>query len=89
MSKKVFIIGSVSQEEEIKHISDIYISLGFEVNHSGITDFPFDILTEIKNSDLIVAIPEKNGTFCPDSIYKMMYASRDGKKVIINIRVGG
>ena len=89
MSKKVFVIGSLSQESEIMRLFDLYTSLDFEADYAHIDDLPFEVLNKIKDMDLVVAVPEKNGTFCSESLGRMVFASRYGKPVIISIYVGG
>ena len=63
MSKKVFIIGSVSMEEELKKVADMYASLGLEVDYPrkscmSLCNCIMKAFRKIEEAELVVAVPK-------------------------------
>lgn len=85
----VYIIGSVSQEDEIKQIAEYFKkNEGFSVIYvksqpdKSIESLIFDCYKNISESDLVVAVPKKNGTFGIGVTYEIMFAKFIGKEVM-------
>ena len=86
---KVIIIASLSQEDEIKKVADIYKKVGHIVDYpkrQQYKDFSRiveDYLYRISLADAVIAITKDDGTFGECSIYEIAFARYLNKPIKI------
>ena len=86
---KVIIISSLSQENEIKKVSDYYKKLGYIVDYpTKRSDKEFsriveDYLYRISIADIVVAITKSDGTFGTGVTYELAFARYLNKRIVI------
>ena len=86
--KKVYVIGSLCQEMAIMNIvnrisktSDVrYVYKKSVKNFSEIASENF---ANIEWADVVIAVPQFDGTFSSGTSYEIEYAKRIGKRVIV------
>ena len=86
---KVFVIGSVSQEDIIKNVASDYLSSECEVRY--VSRQPsvdretliWKAFTNIMWADLVVAVSKPDGSFGDGTKYEMIFAMFNAKTVII------
>lgn len=77
---KIVIIASLSQEEEIKKVADIYKSVGCQVDYptkqqnKNFIQIVQDYLYKISVADRVIAITKDDGTFGEGSMYEIAFA---------------
>lgn len=86
-----FIIGSLSQESQIKEIAEIlshkinvsYVHKEEGVNLASLISNAFD---NIDKADIIIALGKSNGDIGDGTLYELEYAKRMNKKIyVINV----
>ena len=81
--QKTFIIGSISQEEQIKKLADKFNTTMY-VKHQPNKSFKqlvSEAFTNIEEADLIIAVKKPDGTFGEGTTYELEYARRLGKRI--------
>lgn len=88
MSKKIVIIASLYQEDDIKTTVDYYTRLGYVVDYpkrqpnKNFADIVEDYLRKIYDADLVVAITKNDGTFGEGATYELAFAEFFGKRIV-------
>jgi hypothetical protein len=86
---KVIIIASLSQEDEIKKVADIYEKIGITVayptrqQNKEFSQIVEDYLYRISMADKVVAITKDDGTFGEGAIYEIAFAKYLNKPIEI------
>lgn len=85
---KVFVIGSLSYEEEIKKVASFFKEeMGDEVDHvrkqpeKSLEILIKESFESISKADRIVAVKKPNGTFGDGTLYEMAFANFIGKPI--------
>ena len=81
--QKIFIVGSISQEEQIKKLADKFNTTMY-VKHQPNKSFKqlvSEAFTNIEEADLIIAVKKPDGTFGEGTTYELEYARRLGKRI--------
>jgi nucleoside 2-deoxyribosyltransferase len=84
---KLFIIGSLSNMDYIKKVGDVYRRQGYEVTtvHNQPFKTPSEIVLNtyrtIEETDAVIAVTKKDGSFGDGTTYEIAFASHIGKPV--------
>lgn len=88
----IYVIGSLTHDEQIKEVADYYTSLGNDVDYvKKQPEVPFKKLVEdcfdkIEKADEVIVIPKDDGSIGEGVTYEITFAKRVGTKVtILNI----
>lgn len=85
----IFIIGTLSREDEIQKAAMYYLYLGYSVRivrkQPDIEQeaLIIDCLKNIDKCDKVIAIPHEDGTLGTGTLYETAYAQKIGKEVEI------
>lgn len=86
---KIFVIGSLSRETEIKRVAEYYSKLGHEVEYvkrqsdKTFVELVCEAFRKISGADLIVAVQKEDGGLGDGTTYEVTFARFIGKEVII------
>lgn len=86
---KIFVIGSLSREKEIKRVAEYYQKLGHEVDYvrkqpdKDFTTLVNEAFQKISEADSIVAVQKEEGRLGEGTTYEVAFARFIGKKVFI------
>ena len=87
---RIFVIGSLSQEDEIEKTSQYYENLGYIVDHvrkqpsKAFPDLVNEAFRKIYEADQIVVVPKKDGSFGEGVTYEITFAKFVGKPITIS-----
>ncbi len=82
---KIFVIGSLSVEDSIKSVADLYSTLGADVKYvkkqpdKSLEYLIKEAFERISEADMIVAVPKPDGTFGEGTTYELAFAKHLGK----------
>ena len=86
---RIFVIGSLSREKEIKRVAEYYQKLGHEVNYvrkqpdKDFTTLVNEVFQKIYEADSIVAVQKEEGGLGEGTTYEVAFAKFIGKTVFI------
>lgn len=86
-SLKIYVIGTLSREENIKEIAMYYMNKGYFVNfvqkdnNKSYEEKIRNCYKNIRNADLIIAVPHKDNTLGIGTMYEIEYAKTLSKDI--------
>lgn len=89
---RIFVIGSLSQEDEIEKTAQYYEDLAYIVDHvrkqpdRTFSDLVDEAFRKISEADQIVVVPKKDGSFGEGVTYEIAFAKFIGKTITV---IGG
>lgn len=87
--KKVFVIGSLSREDYIVHISDKIRELGYEVDHvrkqpsKTLPELIAEAYKNIAEADKIIVVKKEDGSLGEGTMYELAFAKFLNKHISI------
>ena len=87
--KNIFIIGSLTKEEEIRRLAQCLEYLDHRVEYvktqpdKNFHEIVKEVFQKIEEADLIIVVPKENRALGEGVIYEMEFASRVGTNVYI------
>lgn len=85
---KVFIIGSVSQEDDISAYANFVRDIGYEVDHvrkqpdKNLGDLITEAYQKINDADKIIVFRKPDGSIGTGTLYEMKFAEFLGKNIL-------
>lgn len=86
---KIFVIGSLAQEEDIKKAAEYYKSTGNDVEYvskrpnMALKELVTEAFDKIYEADKVIAVPKRDGSFGTGVTYEMAFAKFVGTPICI------